>query len=156
MTVDYGGCGWTGLASIGVSGGLPAGVTLQNGPPFVATNGIGTLDFDVVPGTVTSFDLVVTTGFITSNPGGCMPLGFNPVETIIVDCSDPPTVVATPTTLPCGQSAVTIDYGGCGWTGTATATFNHPGVTAPNGGGVAINNGAGTCLLYTSPSPRDS
>ena len=57
------------------------------------------------------------------------------------------TVTVSPTTLGCGQTTVTVDYGSCGWSGFTSLTGNPTGVTFVNGPSMTVTNGIGTILF---------
>ena len=84
VDVTYTNCAWSGPTSLS---GIPAGVTFVNGASMTVTNGVGSILFDVSSGTVTTFDLIISSGPPNPNPGGCMSIGFTHTETITVDCA---------------------------------------------------------------------
>ena len=57
------------------------------------------------------------------------------------------TVTVSPTTLNCGQTTVTVDYGSCGWSGFVSLAGPPTGVTFVNGPSTTITNGIGTILF---------
>ena len=115
VTVDWG-CDWNGQTSFFFPN-LPAGVTLVGSNLQSVIAGVVTYTFDVSVGSVTAFVLELEITNISQNTGGCS-VNFGDIfdPTVTVDCPSPPTVTVSPTTLPCDQTTVTVDYGGCGWT----------------------------------------
>jgi hypothetical protein len=60
------------------------------------------------------------------------------------------TVTVSPTTLGCGQTTVTVDYGSCGWSGftSLASPGGFPsGISLPNGFSMQVTNGIGTILF---------
>ena len=81
---------------------------------------------------------------VTDTSDGCT------AEASITIAAASPCVTVSPTTLPCGQTTVTVDYGSCGWSGftSLTSPAGFPsGVTDLNGGSMQVTNGIGTILF---------
>lgn len=154
LTIEYPGCAWGGVITPIALGGLPPGVSFNQGSALVTT-GVATIDITVdanVSGS-TTFDLEVTTVaiFTNMNPGGCMTPGFQDVVTLTAVCG-PIDPIITPTILDCSTS-VTIDYG-CDWTGDAGVGFPNglpTGVTYTGSAPIPIINGVGTTSFDVAP-----
>ena len=146
VTIDWG-CDWDGEVTI-FDFLFPTGVSLIGSSVETATAGIVSFDFNVTSSAPASFPIQREISFIAQNTAGCGVADGDPVNvTMMTNCPAGPTVTVSPTTLGCGSNTLTIDYGTCGWTGSATVSDNDPNVTYPNGTTVTVNNGIGTIVL---------
>ena len=155
----------SGPVSFSIPGGLPSGVTSPSGTSGFINNGVVSIIFDVATGVNTTFDL-------TLSAAGSLPACvISPyTETMTADCAVSCSLTASAVVdqnESCGGSndgeATASGSGGSGnydfgWDDpnsqtTATATGLAPSMYTVT---VTDTTDGCTCLLYTSPSPRDS
>ena len=78
---------------------------------------------------------------VTDTSDGCT------AEASITIAAASPCVTVSPTTLGCGQTTVTVDYGSCGWSGFISIGVNggYPaGVSSSTGTSTTVTNGIAT------------